>query len=141
MIRNGRNDKQLLIAFAAAVLLLSPVALAAEDDDFELNIEPISFEVLESEVDTDSSKFQEYRDLSSGFRLPLLLLDGYGLIGDPRRLADGESEHRSVPSAGGLDPRERLGMLRLWPRVLAILTRPDSGGWMRKWQSGNWVEL
>ncbi len=41
-----------------------------------------------------------------------LLLDGYGLMGDPRRLADGESEHRSVPSAGGLYPLELLVMLR-----------------------------
>jgi MtrB/PioB family decaheme-associated outer membrane protein len=64
-----------IAAVGAALVVVAPLAA---QDDFELHLEPIAFEVLSTDVDTDSSQFQEYRDLSSGFRLPELVLDGYG---------------------------------------------------------------
>ncbi len=81
MERNGRKETQLLVGAFAALLLLMPALVAAEDE-FVLKLEPIVFEVLESTVDTASSKFQEYRDLSSGFRIPLLEIEGYGTESD-----------------------------------------------------------
>jgi MtrB/PioB family decaheme-associated outer membrane protein len=51
---------------------------SAEDSGgFTFRVDPIALEVLETDVDTESSKFEEYRDLDSGFR-PSLHLFGEG---------------------------------------------------------------
>ena len=91
MKRNRRREIQALAAICAVGLLMIPSPAAAADDDFELKLEPIVFEVLESNVDTDSSKFQEYRDLSSGFRLPTLVMTGSGRETDRHLLMVGEN--------------------------------------------------
>ncbi len=52
-----------LLLFAA-----SPgIALAQDESEFRLWVEPLDLWVLEKDQDTNSSKFQEYRDLQSGF--------------------------------------------------------------------------
>ncbi|MFP5287884.1 MAG: hypothetical protein ACLGI9_19255, partial [Thermoanaerobaculia bacterium] len=50
----------------------------AAEQGFTFTADPVSFGILESDVDTDSSKWQEYRDLSSGFVIPLLNVEGRG---------------------------------------------------------------
>ena len=49
------------------------------------------FEVLEVDVDTNSSKFNEYRDIQSGFNLPELRIFGEAPDGD--RTIDFRAEH------------------------------------------------
>jgi len=41
-----------------------PGRLLAEDPEFQLSLDPLVIEGLWLDQDTDSSKFQEYRDLS-----------------------------------------------------------------------------
>ncbi|MFL6199779.1 MAG: MtrB/PioB family outer membrane beta-barrel protein [Thermoanaerobaculia bacterium] len=48
------------------------------DQAFTFTVHPIAFGVLESDVDTDSSKWEEYRDLGSGFVIPILNIEGRG---------------------------------------------------------------
>lgn len=75
------------LAVVSAVLLLAGLPLAAQEtaDDpeaeadgesraFTFVIDPLILQVLETDVDTGSSKFEEYRDLDSGFRPSLRLL-------------------------------------------------------------------
>ena len=57
---------------AAFALAIVQRASAHETDEFHFHIDPLIFEVLEVDVDTDSSKFNEYRDIQSGFNLPAL---------------------------------------------------------------------
>jgi hypothetical protein len=59
--------------------------LLAQGSDFELSIDPLVLEGLWLDEDTDSSKFQEYRDLSDGFRLQLGLT---GMTDDGKRLLE-----------------------------------------------------
>ena len=69
------------VAIFAVGLLTTPVGATAEDD-FELFMEPIELEVLNTDQDGNSSKFQEYRDVSSGFRIPTMVIEGYGKTTD-----------------------------------------------------------
>ncbi|MCP4204688.1 MAG: MtrB/PioB family decaheme-associated outer membrane protein [bacterium] len=67
MIRD--NMRQALTIVVASLLLFATgagVATAGDDDGFRLWVEPLDFWVLEKDQDTNSSKFQEYRDLQSG---------------------------------------------------------------------------
>ncbi len=65
MIRETR--KHALASGIALLLLLGGLpGSAAADDGFRLWVDPIDLWVLEKDQDTESSKFQEYRDLSSG---------------------------------------------------------------------------
>jgi MtrB/PioB family decaheme-associated outer membrane protein len=77
------------LALTAGALLLAALPLAAQEpaeeaapsgetQGFTFTVDPIVFGVLESTVDTDSSKWEEYRDLSSGFVIPLLNVEGRG---------------------------------------------------------------
>jgi MtrB/PioB family decaheme-associated outer membrane protein len=63
-----------------ALLLLAAGSIdrpaLASEDEFHLNLESVVFEVLDTDVDTHSAKFQEYRDLGSGFNLDQLRLLG-----------------------------------------------------------------
>ncbi len=68
----------------AGALLLATLPLRAQDaeapadEGFTFKVDPIVVGILESTVDTDSSKWEEYRDLSSGFSIPLLNIEGRG---------------------------------------------------------------
>lgn len=82
-----------LSALVAGVLLLATLPVAAQEpaedtagssepQGFTFSIDPIVFGIFESTVDTDSAKWEEYRDMSSGFVIPLLNIEGRG--GDDR---------------------------------------------------------
>lgn len=61
-------------------------AASAGTEGFTLHLDPAVLETLWTDVDTDSAKFEEYRDLGSGFRLQQLHLFGTGDKGN--RLLD-----------------------------------------------------
>ncbi len=69
-----------LSTIGAALLLSaglgSSQGVADDGNGFHLDMDSIVFEILETDVDTESAKFQEYRDLSSGFNLTRLRLNG-----------------------------------------------------------------
>ena len=78
-----------LLALTAGLMLAAPsVGADEEDGGFTFQLDPLVLEVLETDLDTESSKFEEYRDLGSGFRLPELRLLGSS--------ADGERQFRFV---------------------------------------------
>lgn len=69
------------LALAAGAFLLAALPLAAQEEEeqgFTFTVDPIAFGFMEMDVDTDSSKWQEYRDLSSGFTIPILNIEGRG---------------------------------------------------------------
>jgi MtrB/PioB family decaheme-associated outer membrane protein len=74
-----------LTALAAGILLLATAlpCIAQETaqepaQGFTFIVDPIVFGIFESTVDTDSAKWEEYRDMSSGFVIPLLNIEGRG---------------------------------------------------------------
>src|SRR5690606_31032087 len=79
-----------LLPITALLVAAAPV-LAHDDDDFHFHVDPLVFEVLEVDVDTASSKFNEYRDIQSGFQLPLLHV--WGGSPDGTRTLDFRGEH------------------------------------------------
>lgn len=67
-----------ILTAVAAFALLAPSSLAAEEDSgFDLRMESLVLEGMYLDQDTGSSRLQEYRDLSDGFRLTELALAGY----------------------------------------------------------------
>ncbi len=74
-----------LTAAIACLLLIgtsSGPALADDEEGFRYWVEPIDLWILEQDLDTNSSKFEEYRDLSSGLWAGLKL---YGESADGDR--------------------------------------------------------
>jgi len=75
-----RNRK--LGGLMAGLLLLTGAAAAAQETTpapgFSFRLDPLVLGVMRSHVDTDSSKWEEYRDMSSGFVIPKLHLIGEG---------------------------------------------------------------
>lgn len=74
------RGRVILGTILAAGLVMSPPVMAG--DDFQLHLDPLVLEVLETDVDTESSKFEEYRDLGSGFRIPRLKIEGVDSAGE-----------------------------------------------------------
>jgi MtrB/PioB family decaheme-associated outer membrane protein len=74
-------------AVCAGLLALAAPSLAHKSDQFHFHIDPIVFEVLEVDVDTNSSKFNEYRDIQSGFNLPELRIFGESADGGDRNMS------------------------------------------------------
>ena len=95
--------RQILFA-AAGLLLLAQQVPAAESDSagFRLRVDSLLLGGLETDVDTDSAKFQEYRDFSNGFWLPKLEITGDDDAG--RRWLD-----FTATNAGRDDARYNLG--------------------------------
>lgn len=88
-----------LIALATATLChlnALPVA-GAEDEEgeevFKFTVDPVVFRPLFVDVDTRSSKFEEYRDMDSGMTVPLLRL--LGVSGDRNRTFELEAQNIS----------------------------------------------
>ena len=52
-----------------ALLALGPNGASADSTGFSFYLDPVQIDRLWTDVDTNSSKFQEYRDLTSGVRL------------------------------------------------------------------------
>lgn len=84
MRTNDRNCK--LIILMTGLLLLAGTGSAAaqettpppEKKGFSLRVDPLVIGVLRSHVDSDSSKWEEYRDMSNGFVIPRLHVVGEG---------------------------------------------------------------
>jgi MtrB/PioB family decaheme-associated outer membrane protein len=79
-----------LSALAAGLLLLAGLSSAAAEEKtaekgFSFSADPIVIGAISTDVNTKSSKFQEYRDLSSGATLGFNLL---GVSGDGERVFD-----------------------------------------------------
>ncbi len=78
-----------LSALATGLLLLAGLGSAAAEEDkpqekgFSFSADPIVIGAIATDVDTNSSKFQEYRDFSSGLTLDFNLL---GVSGDGERV-------------------------------------------------------
>lgn len=78
-----------LSALATGLLLLAGLSSAAAAEDktqekgFSFSADPLVIGAISTDVDTNSSKFQEYRDLSSGATLGFNLL---GISGDGERV-------------------------------------------------------
>lgn len=78
-----RRTRRLATGFSVALLLVVAPVMGAEDDEkFEFRVEEIELEVIQTDVDTNSAKFQEYRDLRSGFLIPTLRIFGESPDGD-----------------------------------------------------------
>jgi MtrB/PioB family decaheme-associated outer membrane protein len=93
-----RNLRSISLPILPLVLLLAPLGpLYAADPaavgseglgqgPFTFHLDPVAIEWLSLDQDTSSSKFQEYRDLDNGFRIPLLKL--WGASADGNRTLD-----------------------------------------------------
>lgn len=79
-----------LSILTASLFLVSSSASA----QMTFRIDPIVFQVLETDVDTNSAKFEEYRDLGSGFRIPELFIQGVTPDGDRYLELSGENVGR-----------------------------------------------
>jgi MtrB/PioB family decaheme-associated outer membrane protein len=86
-----RERVSTLLLITAGWLTLAGPGLAHKTDQFHFHIDPIVFEVLSVDVDTDSSKFNEYRDIQSGFNLPELRV--FGETPDGNRTIELRAEH------------------------------------------------
>ena len=73
---NRNRISGLVLATLALAGWIHPGALVADDTSFHLELDPLVIEGLWLDQDNDSSRFQEYRDLKSGFRLRSLRLFG-----------------------------------------------------------------
>jgi MtrB/PioB family decaheme-associated outer membrane protein len=67
---------KMLILAGGALLLWGVTAAAAQESGFKLQLDPLVIGGLETDIDTDSAKFEEYRDFSQGFWLPKLGISG-----------------------------------------------------------------
>lgn len=91
------------LLLAAFVVVLFPTsAMAGEKCDFDFALEQMTAEWLSVSLDNNSSKFQEYRDLEEGFRVPDLKL--VGTTSDGQRWIDFR-----VKNGGRNDARYTLG--------------------------------
>ena len=83
-----RTRQRISLPILPLVLLLAPLGArpALADDTgqgpFTFHLDPLAIEWLQLDQDTESSKFQEYQDLDSGFRIPLLRLSGASADGN-----------------------------------------------------------
>ena len=71
-LRSAVRPLTLLVGALVALPGLLGASPAATTSGFRLWLDPLTLGVLETDVDTDSAKFEEYRDLGTGFRLPKL---------------------------------------------------------------------
>ncbi|MEO8197117.1 MAG: MtrB/PioB family outer membrane beta-barrel protein, partial [Thermoanaerobaculia bacterium] len=77
-----RAHKILRITFAAFLTLAgSSQAADGASSGFSLKLDRLDVAAYDVDVNTDSSKFNEYRDWSSGFAIPKMVLSGEGADG------------------------------------------------------------
>ncbi len=87
-----RTQRKVSLPILPLVLLLAPLGPLYADSGgsgqgpFSFHLDPVVLEYLSLDQDTNSSKFQEYRDLDSGFRIPLL--KAWGESADGNRTID-----------------------------------------------------
>lgn len=68
------SDTEPAAETAAAASTAEPAPAAK--DELDVDVDALAFGLLESDVDSGSSRFEEYRDLGSGFWLPRLAVSG-----------------------------------------------------------------
>src|SRR5436190_16164330 len=99
----------------ACLLVVNVPAFAAEDQEpaFSLSLDPVILDGLSNSTDGDDAKFEEYRDLGSGFRIPFLHLLGESKDGN--RTLD-----LSILNGGRNDARYTLeyGLAGSWSMLL-----------------------
>lgn len=98
----------------ACLLVASVPAFAADEEPtFSLSLDPVILEGLSNSTDGDDAKFEEYRDLGSGFRIPYLHLLGESKDGN--RTLD-----FSIVNGGRDDARYTLeyGLAGSWSMLL-----------------------
>lgn len=66
----------LLCAAALLALVAAPAVRAGDDGDFKLHLDSLVFGPQYVDVDTDSAKFNEYRDITDGFKVPKVAISG-----------------------------------------------------------------
>lgn len=93
--------RNILIVAAGALLSWGGPSVAAETG-FKLHLDPLIVGAIETDVDTDSAKFEEYRDFSQGFWLRKLGIAGGDDKGE--RWLDFDADN-----AGRHDARYTLG--------------------------------
>lgn len=72
-----------LLGLCGAFAAVAALPAAAEDEKgFTFTIDPLTLGVLSVDVDTSSAKVEEYRDLSSGFKIPKLGIFGVSADGN-----------------------------------------------------------
>jgi MtrB/PioB family decaheme-associated outer membrane protein len=80
-----KRQPMMAAAVLATLLALAGSAPAAAQEEgsqgFSFKVDPLVIGILETDVDTDSAKFQEYRDLGSGF-LGAFDIDGQSADGN-----------------------------------------------------------
>jgi MtrB/PioB family decaheme-associated outer membrane protein len=81
----------LALGIPAAAQEAKPAEPAAKSGAFSFRLDPLVIEVLNVDLDTSSSKFNEYRDIRSGFNLPQLHITGESADGE--RLLDFHAAH------------------------------------------------
>lgn len=64
--RIGIRNLAIPLLLAALAFGGSTLSAADHEPSFHFNVEPLDFEALFTDVDTNSSKFEEYRDMDSG---------------------------------------------------------------------------
>lgn len=81
---NRHHLTRSILTAVATLALLAPAGLAADEGaGFDLRLDSLVLEGMYLDQDTSSSRLQEYRDLSDGFRLTTLAMTG--LSDDLRR--------------------------------------------------------
>ncbi len=71
-----RQLKLAVPILAALALIAGPARAADEEKGFDFHLDSLDFGVQMTDLDTDSAKFEEYRDQHSGFVIPHLALSG-----------------------------------------------------------------
>ena len=66
----------LLCAAALLALVAAPAVRAAEDGGFKLHLDSLVFGPQYVDIDTGSAKFNEYRDIGDGFKVPKIAISG-----------------------------------------------------------------
>ncbi len=72
-----RAQHRFVVTLAAALALFGgPLAADDKATGFQLNLDRLDLAVYDVDVDTDSSKFNEYSDWTTGFAIPKMVITG-----------------------------------------------------------------
>lgn len=106
----ARSRSLAIVAAGIAAIAAGPVR-AADAGGFSLHLDPLPLGGIWVDVDTNSAKFEEYRDMSNGFYVPELKLWGGDEAGD--RWLDFRAENVSRDDARYTLGYGRAGKYRL----------------------------
>ena len=78
-MRTNKSLTRLSVLAAGTLLWAGASPLAAQ---FSFKVDPVVLEYINNSIDNNSAKFQEYRDLRDGFRIPWMHLQGESKDGE-----------------------------------------------------------